>query len=209
MLRIVLLATNNDNRAGMLLVWRGWAPGRDFRIGAHGIEVKATLGPSSRHRFSGIHQLEPQRLENSGAESLSLLSLGLQIVETGGPSLPELVDDLLSLLAGGGNGRNAQQGQLLTMIASYGGTDAPSYEHDAMRGWNVYQQRFAITFARLYDLSDPNMHLLDRNIVDQTFAVPESLSFELAVPSTLSAFNPAEDWQKEIATMARECAIGL
>ncbi|TPK87011.1 PD-(D/E)XK motif protein [Mesorhizobium sp. B2-4-13] len=204
-LRAALLATAaGDDRAATLLSWRGWAPGRDFVLGGHGIEVKATLGAASRHRFSGIHQLEPQLLDNACAERLHLMSFGLEPVAAGGLDLPELVDDLLSLLSDDRGARTPQQGQLLAMIASYGGAGAPSYEHDAMRGWNVYQQRFAITFARLYDVADPEMRLLDRGLVEQTFVVPDSLSFELAVPSLLSAFNPVEDWQKEIAAMARE-----
>ena len=201
-LRVALLAVPAVDRASILPGWRGWAPGRDFLLGEHGIEVKATIGAASRHAFSGIHQLEPQPL-GVGHETLHLLSLGLQMVDTGGPSLPELVDDLLSLLGDGGGERTALQTQLLTMIAHYGGSGAPSYEHDAMRGWAAYQQRFALAFARLYDAHDREMRLLDRAIVEQTFVVPDSLTFELALPSLVSAYNPAENWQQEVAAMAR------
>ena len=199
-LRVALLAVPVEARATMLLSWRGWAPGRDFQLGTHGIEIKTTLGTTSRHWFSGIHQLEPQELSDGGKETLHLLSIGLQVAETGGPSLPELVDDMLSLLSDGGE-QSPQQAQLLSMIESYGGDGAPGYQHDVMRAWHMYQQRFAITFARLYDVAAPEMRLLNRALVEQTFAVPDSLTFELALPSLLSAYNPAENWQQEVAAL--------
>lgn len=201
-LRIALLAVPADNRASILPAWRGWAPGRDFLLRDHGIEVKATLSATSRHFFSGIHQLEPQRV-GSNYETLHLLSLGLQLVDNGAPSLPELVEDLLSLLTCDKTVRTTLQTQLLAMIAQYGGPGAPSYEHDVMSCWAAYQQRFALTFARLYDVHDPSMRFLDRLLVEQTFVVPDSLTFELALPSQVSTYNPAENWQQEVARMAR------
>jgi hypothetical protein len=202
-LRFALLVSDASARANTVLNWRGWAPGRDFVIGLHGIEVKATLGTSSRHRFSGLHQLERQAGPHSD-ETVHLLSLGLQAVETGGLNVPELVDDILSLLGDEESGANATQQQFLVMIASYGGPGAPSYDHAVMSGWAVYQQHFTITFARLYDVADTEMRLLVRETVEQTFVNPESLSFELDIPARLSAFNPAEDWQTEIAAMVRD-----
>jgi hypothetical protein len=124
-------------------------------------------------------------------------------VSEGGPSLPEMVDDLLTLLSDGSGAQTAEQVQLLSMIASYGGAGAPSYDHGTMRGWSVYQQRYTVSFARLYDVADPGMHLLDRELIQQTFADPDSLTFELTIPSIVSAYNPADDWQKQIAAIAR------
>lgn len=200
-LRALLLASSRDERSARLPAWRGWAPGRDFAIGPHGVEVKATLGVASRHQFSGVHQLEPQPLPDGRPEKLHLLSVGLEQVEHGGQSLPELVDDLLSMLSDGSGEHTPVQAQLLAMIASYGGPGAPSYEHDAMRAWSVYQQRYALTFTRLYEVDDPAMRLLDRGLVEQTFATPESLTFELVLPSIVSPYNPTENWQAEIAAM--------
>ena len=201
-LRVVLLAAPSDTRAAALLAWRGWAPGRDFVFGRNGVEVKATVGAMSRHAFSGIHQLEAQDLGEGKKETLHLLSIGLQPATSGGPSLPELIDDLLTLLSGCEDGGGVHT-QLLKMIASYGGGDAPRYDHFAMRGWSVYQQRYGITFARLYDVEDQEMRLLDRGLVEQTFTVPDSVKFEVLLPSKLSAFNPAENWQQELAAMVR------
>jgi hypothetical protein len=199
-LRVALLASQRPNRASTLLGWRGWTQGRDFVFGAAAIEVKATLADVSRHAFSGVHQLEPQRLEDGGEESLHLMSFGIAEVEQGGQSLPELVDDLLSTLADGEE-RSLTQLQLLNMIARYGGAESPTYDHDTMRDWSVYQARYAITFGRLYSVADEAMRLLSRGMIEQTFAVPDSVTFELQLPPMVSAFNPATSWQAEIAGM--------
>ena len=206
-LRAALLIALPADRAKILPAWRGWAPGRDFVLGQHGIEVKATRGTTSRHSFSGIHQLEPQPTPSGCTEKLHLLSFGLQEVNQGGFSLPELVNDLLSLLSDDTGARSSAQAQLLTMIASYGGASVPNYEHDTMDDWSAYKQRYAITFSRLYEIDDPEMRLLSRELVEQTFAVAASLSFELALPSMISTYNPAQNWQAEVAKMISCCTV--
>lgn len=200
-LRVALLATSADKRHATLISWRGWTRGRDFVFGRHAIEVKATLGNTSRHSFSGVHQLEPQPLPDGGSEMLHLMSFGLAEVDAGGQSLPELIDDLTSLVDDGSASGAAARAQLLTMVREYGGGSSPGYDQDTMSGWNVYQARYAITFARLYAVDDPDMRLLTTALLDQTFAVPGSVTFELQLPSRISAFNPAATWQSEIAAM--------
>jgi|SRR5579859_4090267 len=200
-LRVVLLATRMSERPLALHGWRGWTQGRDFVLGPHAIEVKATLGDTSRHAFSGVHQLEPQLLSDGRQEVLHLMSFGLTEVEQGGHSLPELVDDLASLLDDGSEHGASGRAQLLAMVREYGGAGAPGYDHDTMRGWCVYQLRLAISFARLYAVEDTEMRLLTSALLDQTFTVPGSVSFELQLPSRVSAFNPAERWQAEVAAM--------
>lgn len=201
-LRVALLATPAPQRPTTLLGWRGWTQGRDFVLGRHAIEVKATLGDTSRHAFSGVHQLEPQPQPQGGQEMLHLMSFGLAEVDEGGQSLPELIDDLASLLDECGEEGAGARAQLLAMVREYGGAAAPGYDHDTMRGWSVYQIRHAISFARLYAVDDPEMRLLTSALLDQTFAVPGSVSFELELPASVSAFNPAASWQAEIAAMA-------
>lgn len=154
-LRVALLATTAAKRPATLLGWRGWTQGRDFVFGPHVIEVKATLGDTSRHTFSGVHQLEPQPLVDGGLENLHLMSFGLAEADGSGQSLPELIDDLASLLDDGSATGSAASMQLLAMVREYGGGGSPGYEHDTMRGWSVYQTRYAITFARLYAVDDP------------------------------------------------------
>lgn len=45
------------------------------------------------------------------------------------------------------------------------------------------------------------MRLLDRGLVEQTFIVPDSMRFEALFPSRVSSYNPAENWQQELAAM--------
>lgn len=198
-LRVVLLATPPANRPAALMAWRGWTQGRDFVLGSHAIEVKATVGDSSRHAFSGVHQLEPQSLLGGELEKLHLLSMGLAEVDHGGQSFPELVEDLASLL--GNAGTEGVRAQFLAMLREYGAAGVAGYDHDTMSGWNVYQVRHVSTFTRLYSVDDPEMRLLTSALLDQTFAVPGSVSFELQLPTRVSTFNPAENWQTEVAAM--------
>lgn len=200
-LRVALLASPVTDRLRTLIAWRGWTKGRDFVMGRHAVEVKATLGDNSRHSFSGLHQLEAQTLPDGAQEMVHLLSFGLTEVHQGGQSLPELVDDILSLLSD-----NSPQGagactQFLGMIREYGGISASGYDHTTMRGWSAYQIRLQITFTRLYAINDPEMRLLTSAALDGTFVVPSSVSFELQLPTRVSAFNPAQNWQGEVAAM--------
>lgn len=200
-LRIALLTAKVPERSAALLGWRGWTQGRDFVFGRHAIEVKATLGDTSRHAFSGVHQLEPQQLSDGQREMLHLMSFGLAEVDQGGQSLPELVADVVSLLDDASEEAAGARAQFLGMVREYGGGSSPGYDHETMSGWSVYQVRHAITFARLYMVDDSEMRLLSTAILDQTFTVPGSVSFELQLPPRVSAFNPAESWQTEVARM--------
>jgi hypothetical protein len=202
-LKAALVSVPKDERPTVMLGWRGWTRGRDFEFGSGTLEVKATAGSQSRHHFSGVHQLEPNLLESGEAERLGLLSLGLAETDDGGQSLPEIVDDLLSLLDDGSIERGAAQQQLLSMIAEYGEGGGAGYEHDKMSGWVVYQRHFTITFGRLYDVADPAMRLLTREAIEQTFAVVDSVTFSLLLPERVSAFNPSARWQEELAAIVR------
>lgn len=202
LLRIGLLAVPAEGREAVLLGWRGWTTGRDFVFGRHVIEVKATLGPGSRHSFSGVHQLEAQSLTDGGTETLHLMSFGLVEAGVGGQSLPDLVEDLAALLDGDDLHRGPGRARFIQMVRQYGGTNVTGYDHETMRDWAAYQGRYGISFARLYSVDDPAMRLLTSSLIDQTFAVPSSVTFELQLPNQVSAFNPATNWQAEVAAMA-------
>ncbi|MCA0015563.1 PD-(D/E)XK motif protein [Mesorhizobium sp. B292B1B] len=200
-LRVALLATPMAKRPTVLLGWRGWTQGRDFVMGRHALEIKATLGDTSRHAFSGVHQLEAQPLPDGSQEMLHLMSFGLAEVDKGGQDLPELVDDIASLLDDGSTQGGGARAQFFGMIREYGGPGAPGYDHDTMRSWSVYQARHVITFTRLYSVDDPEMRLLTSALIGQTFVVPGSVNFELQLPTRVSTFNPAANWQTEVASM--------
>lgn len=200
-LRVSLLATPVPKRPAALLTWRGWTKGRDFVIGRHALEVKATLGTTSRHAFSGLHQIEAQNLPDGEREEVHLLSFGLTEVDQGGQSLPALVDDIASLLNDPGSGACAQ---FLGMIRQYGGVGATGYDHSTMSDWAAYQVQYQVTFTRLYAMDDPEMRLLTSAAIEGTFVVPGSMSFELQLPPRISAFNPAQNWQVEVAAMLAE-----
>lgn len=200
-LRVALLATPMEKRPNVLLGWQGWTQGRDFVMGRHALEVKATVGDSSRHAFSGVHQLEAQPLPDGSQEMLHLISFGFAEVDQGGQNLPELVEDIAFLLDDGGSQGAGARAQFLGMVREYGGAGPHGYDHDTMRGWNAYQVRYMITFTRLYSVDDPEMRLLTSALIDQTFAVPGSVSFELQLPPRVSTFNPAANWQTEVASM--------
>ena len=207
LLTILRTAHHTPERKAILVsAWRGWQQGRDFVFAQHAIEVKATRNALSRHTFSGLHQLEEQVLPDGNVEVLHLLSIGLKEVPSGGESLPNVVDDLLAELGAPvevEQDLNPLQTQLLFSMSRYG-AGGRGYRHLAMREWPQYQARFAVSFSpRLYRISDKQMKLLPRTTVADTFVQPDSLTFEAEFPAQVSAFNPAANWQTEIAEMVR------
>lgn len=206
-LRTILRSSNRtmEQKAVLVGTWRGWQQGRDFVIGSHAVEVKATRGLASSHAFSGLHQLEEQTLPDGGVEVLHLLSIGLQEAPEGTFSLPGVVEDLLSELGGPvvkEPDLNPLQTQLLAWILQYG-AGGRGYRHLSMRKWPQYQAQFALSFSpRLYRISDPEMRLLQRALVEDTYLRPDSVTFDATFPARVSAFNPADRWQVELANMA-------
>lgn len=196
-------------KAVLVGAWRGWQRGRDFVLGRNAIEVKTTRGAVSIHAFSGLHQLEEQALEDGDLETLHVLSLGLQEVSEGGQSLPGLVDDLLCEVGDPveGDGKPSPlQAQLLSWIEAYGG-GGRGYRHQSMRDWQQYGARFSLSFApRLYRIRDEAMLLLPRATVEETFLRPDSLSFEVAFPARVSAYNPSLQWQSDLGAMVAALA---
>jgi hypothetical protein len=185
--------------------WRGWQRGRDFTFRNYVLEVKATQRLDSTHAFSGLHQVEEQLLPDGETEVLHILSIGLQEVSEGGQSLPELVDDVLAELRDPDlkpQDLCSSQMQLLHWIEQYGTGSGIGYRHTTMSDWSSYKRRLAISFTpRLYRVRDSAMHLLRRSVVEETFVRADTLQFELALPSKISAFNPAEQWRTELSTM--------
>lgn len=208
LLRQCLLTNSGKPELRSLIIdsWHGWqVGGRDFTFGSSSIEVKTTQSASSVHEFSGIHQLEEVEFPSGEHEELHLLSVGLAASTVAGESLPAIVDQVLGMLNDPATGGTSPlQVAFLSRIERYGAEGGSGYKHATMSEWSVYSNRYTATFPpRLYRIADPAMRLLRREIVEETFVSPASLSFTMALPEAVSAFNPAASWQQEIAGIVR------
>jgi len=203
LLRHMVLARQDDSAKLLrtLDYWQGWQEGaRDFRIGGNSIEVKTTRSTSSIHEFSGLHQLEGATLPSGDDERLHVMSIGLAPSTTIGETLPEVVASLASMLSFADNSTLADE--FFRRVGLYGRQSGASYNHPTMKTWAVYGTRYAHTFTpRLYHLDDAEMRLLTRQTLSQTFVQAEGLSFTMHFPESISAFNPAPNWQAEIEAM--------
>jgi len=208
-LRQLILVSRGRPESTMRVIdsWQGWqaSGGRDFRIGDHSIEVKTTQSITSIHEFSGLHQLEAQRLPSGEVEVLHLLSVGLTSSTTMGESLSSIVDSIEALLNDGSASPGLAQ-EFLRRVSLYGRSDG-GYAHETMKAWSVYATRYVHTFMpRLYRIDDPAMLLLTRNMLSETFVEAEGLSFTMHIPERVSAFNPAPSWEAELDAMQRSVA---
>jgi hypothetical protein len=190
-------------RASVLNSWQGWRDGlRDFTFGSNSIEVKTTRLATSMHEFSGLHQVERQRLPDGSDEKLYVLSIGLTPSQHAGETLPSIVDQLLLMFASEGPRDEALQVALLEHVASYGGRGGGGYRHLEMREWPAYSVRYSHSFApRLYDMSDPEMLVLRRRDIERTFVDAASLRFSMHLPERISALNPSDSWSGDLANI--------
>ncbi len=127
-LRQALLSiASHAHLQGVLLdAWQGWQGGRDFRFAANSIEVKTTQAASSIHEFSGLHQLEEARLHDGSQEELHLLSVGLVASPSMGETLPNIVDQILEMLAAPCSSSPLQDA-FLTRVERYGAANGVGY----------------------------------------------------------------------------------
>jgi hypothetical protein len=193
-----------SRQADLVEAWQGWRfGGRDFRIGSHSIEVKTTQAANSIHEFSGLHQLEPQRLPDGSNEQLHILSVGLAPSTSMGESLPAIIESILEMLGRSQLGTTpALQDLFIRNVEEYGSSNGTGYAHHSMSGWSVYCTKYTHTFLpRIYIVDDPEMRLLSREELSRTFVQPSSISFTLHLPDRVSAFNPAPSWQEAVAKM--------
>ncbi|WP_343501944.1 MULTISPECIES: PD-(D/E)XK motif protein [Roseobacteraceae] len=204
-----IILSRRGSAAGLMRAlecWRGWqdTASRDFRLGCNSIEVKTTRMASSIHQFSGLHQLESELLQNGVLENLHLISIGLTETNLSGETLPMIVDNILYLLQNSAVEVEVAD-EFLRRLSRYGSQSGSGYVHSAMRDWSVYKTNYVHTFApRLYRIDDPEMRLLSRAMLSNTFVQTSGLSFTMHFPDRVSAFNPAVDWSTELASMAEE-----
>lgn len=196
-------------RSSVLDMWRGHSGGRDFVIGDVGIEVKTTGLSVSSHKFSGLHQVEAGAVGNSRERSVYLLSVGLCSGGEEGQSLPELVERIFKRLAQGrapgAEGRTPLQRRFLAEVASYGQANSLGYNHDTMAQDAIYGARLKPVFTpRLYDLLDPGIRLLTRELLQRSHVSADDIQFRLELEESITPSNPAANWAKSIADLVRE-----
>jgi hypothetical protein len=180
---------------------------RDFVAGQVAIEVKTTTRPSSVHRISRITQVDPDR-DDTGqpVEKLYLVSIGLSPpADPSDPaatiSLPQSVDDVLLLVGPSTepHERTELQSLLLIRIRNY---LSAGYDHDTMRAWPAYQNKYSLAFTRIYDMADPNVQVLRLADARRYSAVNEnSVAYEIALPDQVTGdLNP----QLDVPSFARK-----
>ncbi len=204
LLRQLFIANSHRPTAFLRVLdfWQGWQQegGRDFRLGGHSIEVKTTQSNSSIHKFTGLHQVEPTLLPDGRLELLSILSIGLAASTTIGESLPQIVNDILSILSRSPSCEEISS-EFLRRVSLYG-QSGRGYEHSSMQEWSVYDVRYAHTFEpRLFQVNDPAFAVITREMLSTTFVQADDLSFTAHFPDQVSAFNPVPNWETEIQNM--------
>jgi hypothetical protein len=174
------------------LAWFGYKPStRDFQLGQVGVEVKTTTGPASTHVIHGVHQVELGVSVGGEPETrLFLVSLGVRWLDdqaTGGLSLPDVVDAVLSRLAD-----DEDRSAFLAAVRSYGGDSAVGYNHHEDRHRRRFRRRFELRFERCYDMLDEAIQVLRSSQLDGLVHIdPDSLTYRVVLPNQVRGdLNP-------------------
>lgn len=203
-------ATNKrEMRASVLDMWRGHSSGlRDFLIGDVAIEVKTTHSQTSSHKFTGLHQVEPDMKHGSQESGLFLLSMGLTTSESEGQSLSAVVQRILTKLSQQGGNQLASLGPLqmrfLRDVAAYGSESSVGYDHLSMSGEKMYNVKFRATFSpRLYDLVDPEVRIIRKRDLAGTCVSASDLQFRLDLVTSFTPMNPVPNWTHTVSELVR------
>ena len=200
-----LLTSADDTRERTIALdsWRGHDRGvRDFCRGSISAEIKTTVSRQSRHHINNVGQVDPRSFSNREPEQLFLISIGLQPCvgppdDTNSFSLPSQVDSILRKLAQpeAGGGQGELQTLFLEKVFSYGNSGGRGYDHQKMRHWGAYANRWTHRFLRIYDLADPDINVLRReDIRRRAHVVFDSVRFEIDLPEHVSGdLNPQTD----------------
>jgi hypothetical protein len=95
-----------------------------------------------------------------------------------------------------GDDRNSELRALfLDKVSNYGNPAGRGYQHDEMRSWSAYQDRWHHGFLRIYDMGDIAVQVLRRDDIQRrSHVVLSSVSFEIELPDRLSGdLNPQSD----------------
>lgn len=182
-------------------IWRGHLEqSRDFALGPSSIEVKTTATGVARHHFSGFSQVEPTQADGAVREALYLVSIGLQLADTDtGLSVAQLCDSILTHLDPQWSGDaplSEVQKKFVDRLAEYGPRDCIGYRHPGMSDLEPYRRGYVTSYApRLYDMSDPNVRILRRADLIDTWLLESGFEFTAELPEHVpgSIDNPSFD----------------
>lgn len=137
--------------------WQGWQPStRDFQLGSVGVEVKATTHSGSVHHIQGWYQVELGASSGHCVETaLFLLSIGVQWLPeeaSVGQSVEELITGIGTRLS------TEDRERLIEHVRSYAGAGF-QLDVSGMPAQKAFRQKFALTFERLYDMTDSRISL--------------------------------------------------
>jgi hypothetical protein len=171
---------------------------RDIQLGKAGLEIKTTTAATSSHHVQGVHQMEPGHGVDGAEEAAFLLaSLGLSWAGAGdeadSATLPEIVDALLDRIrATQGVSAGPIEDELLARIREYGAASEIGYDHSTMAASAAFSQRFRLSFARFYDMSDPAVRVLRSvDLEERPFIDAGSLRCRIDLPSQVTGdLNP-------------------
>lgn len=169
--------------------WLGYRPSvRDFVVGRLGVEVKTTLGSTSSHQVSGMHQTEPTPSDTQPSEEqLLLVSLGLTRSDQGA-SVLGLIGQIDALV----------REQDPTRIEDFH-THVSDYASRGTGYWRANEnqpplldQRYGVSFARGYDMGDPSISVLRlADVQARPYVQTDSVTFRINLPNRLQGdLNP-------------------
>jgi hypothetical protein len=174
--------------------WDGWRrSARDFTWKGSGVEIKTTTRTTSSHSIHGVHQVEPVPATDDvpGEARLFLVSIGLHQADPNvlALSIPSLVESIVERLTA--TGTSGSVAEFLTRVAMYGSESGIGYEHATMAKEAPFTTQFTVTFVRGYDMADPAVEVLRRDVVVAHQHVDaQSLTFRVDLPATISLENP-------------------
>lgn len=194
----------------LIPMWKGAGQSsRDFQLGAIGVEVKTTTRPSSIHHIKGLHQVEVgSSVDGEPEHTLHMLSLGVRWLDAddaAGYSIAGLVDSIIGRIAS-----PALEDEFLQMLRHYNSPTGHGYDHHEQAGLAKFRRRFALTWARLYDLTDPAIRLITSETVgDLVHVVPASIAFSVSLPETISGdINPVVGLPEVVEKLLNDAGFG-
>lgn len=168
--------------------WSGHSTkSRDFIFRDTCIEIKTTTDNQSTHKINNLNQVDP-RDDDGGVTRLFLGSFGIEF-NLGGRSIVDLTNEILKKIDD-----EELENKFLTNLRSYG-VNTIGYDHERMKNWEQFNQKFSITFSRFYDMADENIKVIRfSDVVDMTALNEKTVSYQITLEETIvgSTNNPIQ-----------------